>query len=139
MSETSDQLLRGYQAQEKRFLERRFPLRFASENPTLRELYRQAKRLRAEGDENAEKLRAEAERQRTEILADAYREAEGIRGEGDAKSADVYASAYSRNADFYSFYRSMQAYREAIGTDSDVLVISPDSEFFKYLNRSGKR
>ena len=100
---------------------------------------RQAKRLRAEGDENAEKLRAEAERQRTEILADAYREAEGIRGEGDARSADEYATAYSRNTDFYSFYRSMQAYREAIGTDSDVLVISPNSEFFRYLNRSGKR
>ena len=100
---------------------------------------RQAKRLRAEGDENAEKLRAEADRQRTEILAEAYREAEGIRGEGDAKSAEVYARMYSRNPDFYSFYRSMEAYRESIGTDSDVLVISPDSEFFKYLNRSTKR
>jgi len=100
---------------------------------------RQAKRLRAEGDENGEKLRAEADRQRTEILAEAYREAEVFRGEGDAKAADIYAQAYSRNADFYSFYRSMQAYREAVGTDSDVLVVSPDSEFFKYLNRSGKR
>ncbi|HMN43423.1 MAG TPA: protease modulator HflC [Povalibacter sp.] len=100
---------------------------------------RQAKRLRAEGDENAEKLRAEADRQRTEILAEAYREAEGIRGEGDAKSTEIYARTYSRNADFYSFYRSMEAYREAIGTDSDVLVISPDSEFFKYLNRSTRR
>jgi modulator of FtsH protease HflC len=100
---------------------------------------RQAKRLRAEGDENAEKLRAEADRQRTVILAEAYREAEGIRGEGDAKSTEIYAQTYSRNADFYSFHRSMEAYREAIGTDSDVLVISPDSEFFKYLNRSTKR
>jgi len=100
---------------------------------------RQAKRLRAEGDENGEKLRAEADRQRTEILAEAYRESEVFRGEGDAKSADIYAKAYSHNAEFYSFYRSMQAYREAVGTDSDVLVISPDSEFFKYLNRSGKR
>lgn len=100
---------------------------------------RQAKRLRAEGDENAEMLRAKAERERTEILAQAYREAEGIRGEGDARAADVYADAYSRNTDFYSFYRSMQAYRESIGTDSDVLVISPDGEFFKYLNRSGRR
>ncbi|HKE93274.1 MAG TPA: protease modulator HflC [Povalibacter sp.] len=100
---------------------------------------RQAKRLRAEGSENAEKLQAEADRQRTEILANAYREAEGIRGEGDARAADTYASAFSRNADFYSFYRSMQAYREAIGTDSDILVISPNSDFFKYLNHSGKR
>ncbi len=100
---------------------------------------RQAKRLRAEGDENAEKLRADADRQRTEILAEAYREAEGIRGEGDAKSTEIYARTYSRNPDFYSFHRSMEAYRESIGTDSDVLVISPDSEFFKYLNRSTKR
>jgi len=100
---------------------------------------RQAKRLRAEGDENGEKLRAEADRQRTVILAEAYREAEGIRGEGDAKSTEIYADTYSRNTDFYSFYRSMEAYKEAIGTDSDVLVLSPDSEFFKYLNRSTKR
>lgn len=100
---------------------------------------RQAKRLRAEGDENGEKLRSEADRQRTEILAEAYRESEIFRGEGDAKAAEIYARAYSRNAEFYSFYRSLQAYREAVGTDSDVLVISPDSEFFKYLNRSGKR
>jgi modulator of FtsH protease HflC len=97
---------------------------------------RQAKRLRAEGDENAEKLKSEADRQRTEILAEAYREAETTRGEGDATAADTYAKAYSRNAEFFAFYRSMQAYREAIGTESDVLVISPDSEFFKYLNRA---
>jgi modulator of FtsH protease HflC len=100
---------------------------------------RQAKRLRAEGEENAEKLRSEADRQRTEIIANAYRESEIIRGEGDAKSAEIYARAYSRNAEFYSFHRSLQAYREAIGTDNDVLVISPDSEFFKYLNGSNRR
>jgi membrane protease subunit HflC len=100
---------------------------------------RQAKRLRAEGDENAEKLKAEADRQRTEILAEAYRESEIVRGEGDAKSAETYAKAYSRNPEFYSFHRSLQAYREAIGTDSDVLVISPDSEFFKYLKRAERR
>jgi membrane protease subunit HflC len=100
---------------------------------------RQAKQLRAEGEENAEKLRSEADRQRTEILADAYRESQIIRGEGDAKSAEIYAKAYSRNAEFYSFYRSLEAYRKSIGTDNDVLVISPDSEFFKYLNRSTSR
>jgi modulator of FtsH protease HflC len=100
---------------------------------------RQAKQLRAEGDENAEKLRAEADRQRTELLAQAYRESEMIRGEGDARSAEVYARAYSRNAEFYSFFRSLQAYRESIGTDSDVLVIAPDSEFFKYLKRPERR
>jgi membrane protease subunit HflC len=97
---------------------------------------RQAKRLRAEGDESAEKLRAEADRQRTEILAEAYRESEIIRGEGDAVSAEVYAKAYSRNPEFYAFHRSLQAYRDSLGTDSDVLVISPDSEFFKYLKRA---
>ncbi|HEY0681768.1 MAG TPA: protease modulator HflC [Steroidobacter sp.] len=100
---------------------------------------RQAKRLRAEGEESAEKLRSEADRQRTELLAEAYRESEIIRGEGDAKSAEIYARAYNRNAEFYSFHRSLQAYREAIGTDNDVLVISPDSEFFKYLNRANRR
>jgi modulator of FtsH protease HflC len=100
---------------------------------------RQAKQLRAEGDENAEKLKAEADRQRTEILSQAYREAQIIRGEGDARSAEIYARAYSRNPEFYSFYRSLQAYDKAIGTENDVLVISPDSEFFKYLKRSERR
>ena len=100
---------------------------------------RQAKQLRAEGDENAEKLKAEADRQRTEILSQAYREAQIIRGEGDARSAEVYARAYSRNPEFYSFYRSLQAYDKSIGTENDVLVISPDSEFFKYLKHSERR
>lgn len=100
---------------------------------------RQAKRLRAEGDENAEKLRAEADRQRTELLAGARRESEMIKGEGDARSAEIYAKAYSRNPEFYSFFRSLQAYDVSLGTDSDVLVITPDSEFFKYLKRAERR
>lgn len=100
---------------------------------------RQAKQLRAEGDENAEKLRAEADRQRTEIIAEAYREAEIVRGEGDARAADIYARAFTRNQDFFSFYRSLEAYRESIGTESDVLVITPDSDFFKYLKRADRR
>lgn len=100
---------------------------------------RQAKRLRAEGDENAEKLRAEADRQRTELLAGARRESEMIKGEGDARSAEIYAKAYSRNPEFYSFFRSLQAYDASLGTDSDVLVITPDSEFFKYLKRTERR
>jgi membrane protease subunit HflC len=100
---------------------------------------RQAKELRARGAEAAERLRAEADRQRTELLAEARRESEIIRGEGDAKSADIYARAYQKNAEFYSFYRSLEAYRQALGTESDVLVISPDSDFFKYLNRSSRR
>lgn len=100
---------------------------------------RQAKELRARGAESAEKLRAEADRQRTEILADARRESEIIRGEGDARSAEIYSQAFERNAEFYSFYRSLEAYRKSIGTENDVLVISPDSEFFKYLNRANRR
>jgi modulator of FtsH protease HflC len=100
---------------------------------------RQAKQLRAEGGENAEKLRAEADRQKVELLAQAYRESEMIRGEGDARSAEIYARAYSRNQEFYSFYRSLQAYRTSLGTDSDVLVIDPNSEFFKYLKRAERR
>lgn len=100
---------------------------------------RQAKRLRAEGDENAEKLRAEADRQRTELLAGARRESEMIKGEGDARSAEIYAKAYSRNPEFYSFFRSLQAYDVSLGTDSDVLVITPDSQFFKYLKRTERR
>jgi membrane protease subunit HflC len=84
-------------------------------------------------------LKAEADRQRTEILAEAYRSAEIVRGEGDARSADVSAKAYGKNAEFYSFYRSLQAYRQSIGKDNDVLVISPDSEFFKYLGKSTPR
>jgi membrane protease subunit HflC len=97
---------------------------------------RQAKRLRAEGQENAERLQAAADRQRTEILAEAYKQAEIFRGEGDARSAEIYAQAYTKNPEFYSFYRSLQAYRESIGTEGDLLVISPQSDFFKYLKRS---
>ncbi|HKU15578.1 MAG TPA: protease modulator HflC [Steroidobacteraceae bacterium] len=100
---------------------------------------RQAKQLRAEGGENAEKLRAEADRQKVELLAQAYRESEMIRGEGDARSTEIYARAFSRNPEFYSFYRSLQAYRTSLGTDSDVLVIDPNSEFFKYLKRAERR
>src|SRR5688572_24829099 len=99
---------------------------------------RQAKELRARGAESAEKLRAEADRERTEIIAQAYRDSEIIRGDGDAKAADIYARAYERNPEFYSFHRSLQAYRESLGTESDVLVISPDSDFFKYLNRANR-
>jgi modulator of FtsH protease HflC len=100
---------------------------------------RQAKELRARGAESAEKLRAEADRERTEIIAQAYRDSEIIRGDGDAQAADIYARAYERNPEFYSFHRSLQAYRESLGTQSDVLVISPDSDFFKYLNRANRR
>lgn len=96
---------------------------------------RTANQLRAEGDEESQRIRADAQRQRTVILSEAYRDAERVRGEGDARAAEIYANAHSQDADFYSFYRSMQAYRQAIGTEQDVLVLEPDSEFFRFLQR----
>lgn len=95
----------------------------------------QAAQLRAEGREANERARADADRQRTEIVSEATRNAQIVRGQADARAADIYAKAYSRNAEFYSFYRSLEAYRSSIGQDSDVLVLSPDSDFFKYLNQ----
>lgn len=93
-----------------------------------------AKRLRAEGGAEAEKIRAEADRQRTEILSAAARDAQRVRGEGDATAAAIYARAYGRNPEFAAFYRSLQAYRNSIGREGDILVVQPDGEFFKYLN-----
>lgn len=95
----------------------------------------QAAQLRAEGREAGERMRADADRQRTEIVSQATRDAQVVRGEADAKAAEIYARAYGRNAEFYSFYRSLEAYRSSIGQESDVLVLSPDSDFFKYLNQ----
>jgi modulator of FtsH protease HflC len=100
---------------------------------------RVARQLRAEGSEQAERIRADAERQRTVLIAEAYREAEELRGAGDAQAADIYARAYNRNAEFYSFYRSLEAYRASIGTGRDLLLIEPDSEFFKYLKNPARR
>ena len=94
------------------------------------------KKLRSEGQEEATKIRAEAERQREEILAEAYRKSEAIRGEGDAGAAAVYAKAYGRNPEFYSFYRSLKAYRETFAGGQDVLVLDPDSEFFRYFKQA---
>jgi modulator of FtsH protease HflC len=93
----------------------------------------QAAKLRAEGIEISERMRAEANKQQTEILADAARQAAQTRGQGDASASEVYAKSYSKNAEFYSFYRSMQSYRESVGTQGDVLVIAPDSAYFKYF------
>jgi membrane protease subunit HflC len=95
----------------------------------------QAAKLRAEGIESAERTRADANKQQTEILANAARQAGEIRGQGDASASEIYAKSYSKNAEFYSFYRSMQTYRESIGTPSDILVISPDNAYFKYFNK----
>jgi membrane protease subunit HflC len=99
------------------------------------ERQRVATQLRAEGEEQSERIRADAERQRTVILSEAYRDAEGIRGAGDARKTEIYALAYSKDRDFYAFYRSMQAYREAIGRDQDILVLKPDSDFFQFLQK----
>jgi membrane protease subunit HflC len=94
---------------------------------------RQAENTRAEGEREYETTRAEADRARTEILSGARRQAEIIRGEADATAADIYASAYSVDPEFYAFYRSMSAYRESIGGGQDVLVLQPNSEFFRFL------
>ena len=92
-----------------------------------------ANELRSTGSAEAERIRADAERQREVILAEAYRDAQKIKGEGDAKGASIYAQAFSQNAEFYSFYRSMEAYRSSFKGKSDLLLIEPNSEFFRYL------
>ena len=97
---------------------------------------RVAKDFRSRGAEAAERIRADADRQRTVILAEAYRDAERTRGEGDAKAAEIYANAYNKNADFYSFYRSLNAYRGTFGSKNDIVVLQPDSKFFQYFNQS---
>lgn len=102
------------------------------------ERQRIAKEHRAEGEKAARIIRARAERQRTELLAEARRKAEEIRGAGDAKATEIYADAYTRDADFYDFYRSMQAYRESFNSKQDIMLLEPDSEFFDYFSKSGK-
>jgi modulator of FtsH protease HflC len=95
----------------------------------------QAAKLRAEGVEASDKIRGEANKETTEILADASRQASQTRGEGDATASEVYANSYSKNPEFYSFYRSMQTYRDSVGTPGDLLVIPPDNAYFKYFNK----
>lgn len=99
---------------------------------------RQAAQLRAEGDEQGQRIRATADRERTEILAEATREAEKVRGEGDARAAAIYSSVYSRNPEFYAFYRSLEAYRKSLGKSDDVMVLAPDSDFFRYLQQPSR-
>jgi membrane protease subunit HflC len=91
---------------------------------------------RAEGRANAEKQRAGADREVTVILANAYRDGEKLRGEGDARAAEIYADAYTKDAEFYAFYRSINAYKRSIGRPGDLLVLDPNNEFFRYLNQS---
>jgi membrane protease subunit HflC len=94
----------------------------------------QARQVRAEGAGDAERIRAEAERNRAEILASANRDAQRVRGEGDAQAAGIYARSYGSNPEFAAFYRSLQAYRTALGREGDILVIQPEGEFYKYLH-----
>ena len=97
------------------------------------ERLRVAKDFRSRGAEEAEKIRAQADKERTVLLAEAYRKAQTVRGEGDAKAAEIYAKAYKKDPEFFSFYRSLQAYRSALGGQGDVLVLEPDSDFFSYF------
>ena len=94
---------------------------------------REAREHRAKGAELAEGIRADADRQQRVIIAEAFRESEKIRGDGDAQAAAIYAEAYNKDPEFYSFSRSLQAYRESFANKSDMLVLDPESEFFKYM------
>ena len=97
---------------------------------------RLARELRAQGNEVAEKIRATADKDKTVILADAYREAEVIKGNGDAEATSTYAAAYTKDPEFYDFTRSLKAYQSTFETKGDILLIDPDSDFFKYLDQS---
>ncbi len=97
---------------------------------------RVAAETRAEGREDAELIRSTADKDRTVLLADAYRDGQKIRGEGDARAAEIYAKAYTKDAEFYAFYRSIDAYRNSLGKAGDILVLDPNNEFFRYLNQS---
>ena len=97
---------------------------------------RLARELRAQGNEVAQKIRATADKDKTVILADAYREAQVIKGDGDAEATATYASAYTKDPEFYDFTRSLKAYQSTFETKGDILLIDPDSDFFKYLDNS---
>ena len=99
---------------------------------------RVANELRSEGSAEAEKIRADADKQREVIVAEAYRDAQKMKGEGDAKAAATYAQAFSQNPEFYSFYRSLEAYRASFRNKSDVIVVEPNSDFFKYMKSVGR-
>jgi membrane protease subunit HflC len=96
---------------------------------------KEAQELRSTGKEKAERIRASADRERTIEIANAYKDAEELRGEGDAKAAGIYAEAYQQDAEFYSFMRSLNAYKAAFSNKGDIMLIEPDSQFFKYLKQ----
>ncbi|MBK7325188.1 MAG: protease modulator HflC [Propionivibrio sp.] len=99
---------------------------------------RVANALRSEGFAEAEKLRADADRQREVIVAEAYRDAQKMKGEGDAKATATYAQAFGQNPEFYAFYRSLEAYRNSFNGKNDVIVVEPNSDFFKYMKSIGR-
>ena len=98
---------------------------------------RAANEMRSQGAAEAERIRADADKQREVIVAEAYREAQEIKGEGDAKAADTYAQAFNKDPEFYSFYRSLEAYRNSFKSKNDVIVVEPNSDFFKYMKNIG--
>jgi len=98
---------------------------------------RVANELRSEGGAIAEKIRADADRQREVIIAEAYRDAQQSKGAGDAKATSIYGEAYGRSPEFYSFYRSLEAYRQTFASKNDLLVVDPSSEFFRFMKDSG--
>jgi len=98
-----------------------------------------ANEQRSEGAAEAERIRADADKQREVILANAYRDAQRVKGEGDAKAAATYAKAFSQNAEFYSFYRSMEAYRDTFRGNKDLLLIEPTSDYLRYFGNSAGR
>lgn len=97
---------------------------------------RVARDFRSKGAEAAERIRADADRQRSVILAEAYRDSEVVRGEGDAKATDIYAEAFSKDEDFFRFNRSINAYKNNFSTAEDIILLEPDSEFFRYFSNS---
>lgn len=97
---------------------------------------REARELRSRGKELAEGIQADADRQKAVIEANAYRDAQQVRGEGDAMAAKIYAEAYTKDSEFYAFYRSLNAYKEAFNQQGDIMVLKPDSDFFRYLGNS---
>ena len=103
----------------------------------IAERKRIANQLRSEGSAASEKIRADADKQREVIIAEAFRDAQKAKGEGDAKAAEIYSSAYGKNPEFYAFYRSQEAYKNSFKSKSDVMVLDPSSEFFKYMRGAG--
>jgi len=102
----------------------------------ISERVREAKEFRAKGSEIAQKIRAEADKERTVILAEATKKSEILKGEGESESVNIYANAFKQDPDFYSFYRSMQAYGNVLGEDGTTMILSPDSEFLEFFNNS---